>query len=204
MDALQRFAADRGLEHRGTGTLEGPFALLRRAGRVEGLVRGALADGRKAALAAYTCTEEDPEGGLREHPYLVVLCAVPESSSELPWLTCRSREAEISGGPGAAVEPPLGAQPIELESEFFAQRFELLAGPGTDPNAVVQLFAPSFLHWYAYEAPFGLSLKVIGGRLCASAPGAAERIDRVRSLWDATARIVTALTREGLESSGLA
>jgi hypothetical protein len=93
---------------------------------------------------------------------------------------------------------------VTLESEFFAERFELLAGPGTDTNAVVQLFAPTFLHWYAYEAPFGLTLELIGGRLCASAPGAPERVDRVRSVWEATARIAGELALEGLERRGLA
>jgi hypothetical protein len=96
-----------------------------------------------------------------------------------------------------------GLEPVHLESEFFVRRFELLAGPGTDPGAAVELFSPTFLHWYAYESPFGLDLELLGGRLCLSVPSAPERLDHVRSLWDAAATIATALAAESAEDDSL-
>jgi hypothetical protein len=94
-----------------------------------------------------------------------------------------------------------GMEVVRLESEFFETRCTLLTGPGTDRGRVVQLFAPTFLHWYAYEAPFGLCMALLGGRLCVYAPAELERPGRVDSIWDAAARIAAEVSHESLESS---
>lgn len=202
-EGLRRFAAERGLEHRGTGVVEGPFSLLRRPGsrRVEGLVRGKLRPGTEAMMAALQFREVAEDGRAEENPFTVVTCA-PAAPDGLPWLECRSLDARMLGGADPTPRAP-GLEPLHLESEFFARRFELLAGPGTDPAAAVELFSPTFLHWYAYESPFGLDLELLGGRLCLSVPSAPERLDHVRSLWDAAATIVAALAAEAEEDDPL-
>lgn len=198
-DVLGRFAGERGLAHRETGAIQGPFSLLRRPGsqRVDGLVRGELLAGVEAVMAGVVFRRTGDDGRTEDSAFTVVTCKLLAPGG-LPWLECRSLDARMLGGPSPAPRSP-GLEPIALESEFFARRFELLAGNGTDPKAVVQLFSPSFLHWYAYESPFGLDLELLGGRLCLSVPSAPERLDHVRSLWDAAATIVAALAAEASE-----
>jgi hypothetical protein len=204
LSTFEQFARERGLEVGPSAMLDGPFWPLGAGDRqrVVAVAHGALAPGRNATLAVYAYFVSSPDGRDRAYPFTIVLCDVPESAAALPWLECRSREAELLGG--RPLEPDRGLEAVRLESEFFEQRFLLLAGPGTDPVAVAQLFAPSFLHWFAYEAPFGFSLELVGGRLCASVPGEPERLGPLGSFWDSVARIVEALVREGREDERLA
>ena len=195
MSALERFAGERGLDYRPVGPLEGPFPILRWGDdrRVEGFARGALAETHEGTLAGLVCIRRDSDGRLEQLPFAVVLCELPESAAALPLLECRSAEAEVSGCPGALMP---GMEAVRLESEFFETRFTLLAGPATDQAMVYRLFAPKFLDWYAYEAPYGLCTALLGGRLCVYAPAELERPGRIDSIWDAAARIVGAIAAE--------
>jgi hypothetical protein len=207
VEGLRRFAAERGLEFQPTGHLEGPWSVLRwgERRRFDGFARGPLADGRGAVLAGCVCTARDAEGAPLEFQLLLAASEVPEAPPDLGWLEVRSLEARAFGQlpPGADFNPG-AARELPLESEFFAQRFKIAAGPGTDQNAVVQLFSPAFLHWYAYEGPYAMSLELLGGRLCLHAPADLRSHDRARSLWDACERISSELAREGRERSGAA
>ena len=200
MSALEQFAKAHGFEYRSGGELEGPFSVFRlgSGGRATGIVRGALPDGRATTVAAYACTGRGPGGDAEDLSFTVAISELPETAATLPWLECLSREAEIAGGPRAEAAP--GMREVPLESEFFEQRFLLLAGPGTDRSAVVELFAPSFLHWYAYEAPFGMTMELIGGRLCAYTPDTMERPGHLDSFWDSVATIAAQIGAEALEA----
>jgi hypothetical protein len=195
MSELERFARDRGLEYRLSGPLKGSFPILRwgEERRLAGYAKGPLADGREGTLAGLVCITRDSDGALRQSPFLVVLCELPESAATLPILECRSSEAELSGVPGWL---SAGMETIHLESEFFETRFTLLIGPVSDRNAVYRLFAPKFLDWYAYEAPYGLCMALLGGSLCVYAPAEFERPSRVDSIWDAAARIAAEIARD--------
>ena len=196
MPALEQFARERGLEYRLIGPLDGPFPILRWGDdrRLDGYARGRLTDEHDGTLAGLVCVSRNQDGRLEELPFVVVLCELPESAAALPILECRSSEAEVSGCPDALMP---GMEDIRLESEFFETRFTLLSGPGTDVNVVYQLFAPKFLDWYAYEAPYGLSMALLGGSLCVYAPAELERPGRIDSIWDAAARIAAEVSREG-------
>jgi hypothetical protein len=196
MPALDQFAHERGLEYRLIGPLDGPFPILRWGDdrRLDGYARGRLTDEHDGTLAGLVCVSRNQDGWPEERPFVVVLCELRESAAALPILECRSHEAEASGCPDPLMP---GMQAVRLESEFFDTRFTLLSGPGTDLNVVYQLFAPKFLDWYAYEAPYGLSMALLGGSLCVYAPAELERPGRIDSIWDAAARIAVEVSREG-------
>jgi hypothetical protein len=200
LSALEQFAGKRGLEYRPTGSLEGQFPILRWGDdrHLEGLARGPLTEGHEGTLGGLICVKQPADGPDQRIPFLVVLCGLPGSAGTFPLLEVRSREADLSDGP-AALTAGLGT--VRLESEFFETRFTLLVGPGTDTNAVLRLFAPKFLDWYAYEAPYALCLALRGGRLCVYAPAEFERPGRIDSIWDAAARIAAEVSRESPEAA---
>ena len=197
MSALEQFAGKRGLEYRPSGMLEGPFPILRWGDDryLEGIARGPLTGEHEGTLGALICVKHQADVPYQRFPFLVVLCDLPESAVAFPLLECRSSEGDLPDAP-ASLMP--GLETVRLESEFFETRFTLLIGPGTDINAVVRLFAPRFLDWYAYEAPYALCLALLGGRLCAYAPAELERPGRFDSIWDAAARIASEVSGEGL------
>jgi hypothetical protein len=207
VEGLRRYASDTGLEYRYAGALEGPWSILRwgSSRRVDGIAGGTLPDGRPAVIAGLVITATSAEGTSALYPHLIATTDVPEAGESLGWVEVRSREANQFGQlpPGARFPTELTDE-VPLESAFFAQRFELAIGPGTDPNAVVQLFSPAFVHWYAYEAPYAMSAELLGGRLCLHAPSGLRSHDRARSIWQACGRTAEALAREGLEDSGAA
>jgi hypothetical protein len=207
VEGLRRFAADSGLDFRHGGAVEGPWSVLRwgQARRVDGIASGRLPGGRDAVLAGLVITAAGSQGAPADFPHLVATTEVPEAADALGWVEVRSREArQFDQLPADARFPSELTEEVPLESEFFAGRFELAAGPGTDRLAVAQLFSPTFLHWYAYEAPYAMSAELLGGRLCLHAPSDPRSHDRARSIWAACARISAAIAGEGLEDSGAA
>jgi hypothetical protein len=197
LSALEQFADKRGLEYGPNGLLEGPFPILRWGDdrHLEGLARGRLTGEHEGTLGGLICVRHPADAPDQRIPFLVVLCGLPESAVAFPLLEVRSSEADLSNGPGGLMP---GLETVRLESEFFETRFTLLVGPGTDTNTVVRLFAPKFLDWYAYEAPYALCLALLGGRLCVYAPAEFERPGRVDSIWDAAARIAAEVSKESL------
>jgi hypothetical protein len=202
VEGLRLFAAEAGLDFARTGALEGPWSVLRwgRTRRVAGIVRGLLPGGREGLLAGCVIGAPGPDGAPAEFPHLLAAAEIPEAPASLGWVEVRSREArELGQLPPGAVFGDGPVRDLGLESEFFAGRFELAAGPATDPGAVVQLFSPVFLHWYAYEAPYAMSMELLGGRLCLHAPADLRNRDRARSIWTALERIEAAVASEARE-----
>ena len=199
MDQLRKLAREEGLHFAHTGAPEPQAPAITRLGRpqVEGIARGMLADDTAAAMTVLAYPGVGADGTLRRITMLAFLHELPESVERLPWLAIRSREA----GPGGLLpeemrrgSPPV--QPLATESEFFAQRFELDAGAGTDENMVRRLFAPTFLHWYAYETPFGFSCEIAYGTLCGYVLDEPDRPGRLKSVWDAGARVAMQIRHE--------
>lgn len=199
MDQLRNLAQEEGLHFAHTGAPEPQAPATTRLGRpqVEGIARGMLPDDTAAAMTVLAYPGVGADGTLRRITMCAFLHELPESAERLPWLAIRSREAE-SGGllPDEMRRGSPPVQPLATESEFFAQRFTLEAGAGTDENMVRRLFAPSFLHWYAYETPFGFSCEIAYGTLCAYVLDEPDRPGRLKSVWDAGSRVAMQVRHE--------
>ena len=199
MDQLRKLAQEEGLHFAHTGAPEPQAPAITRLGRpqVEGIARGMLPDDTAAAMTVLAYPGVGADGTLRRITMCAFLHELPESADRLPWLAIRSREAEAGGllpDEMRRGSPPV--QPLATESEFFAQRFALEAASGTDENMVRRLFAPSFLHWYAYETPFGFSCEIANGTLCGYVLDEPDRPGRLKSVWDAGSRVAMQVRHE--------
>ena len=115
-----------------------------------------LADDTAAAMTVLAYPGLGADGTLRRITMCAFLHELPESAERLPWLAIRSRETEPGGL--LADEMRRGSRRCSrsrprASSSPSASTIE--AGAGTDENMVRRLFAPAFLHWYAYETPYG-------------------------------------------------
>jgi hypothetical protein len=199
VEQLRRLAQDEGLYFAHTGVPEPQAPAVTRLGRprVEGIARGLLSDDTAAAMTVLAYPGVGADGTLRRITMCAFLHELPESAERLPWLACRSRETE----PGALLESEMrrGSPPVRelpTESDFFTQRFTLEAGAGTDETMVRRLFAPAFLHWFAYETPYGFCCEITGGVLCAYVLDEPDRPGRLKSVWDAGTYVALAVRRE--------
>ena len=199
MEQLRRLAQDEGLHFAHTGVPEPQAPAITRLGRprVEGIARGLLPDETAAAMTVLAYPGVGADGTLRRITMLAFLHEIPESVDRLPWLVWHNRETEADGLLSAELRrgsPPV--RPIATESEFFAQRFTLEAGAGTDENMVRRLLAPAFLHWFAYETPYGFFCEVASGTLCAYVFDDPHRPGRLKSVWDAGSRVAMQVRHE--------
>ena len=199
MEQLRRLAQEEGLHFAHTGVPEPQAPAITRLGRprVEGIARGLLPDETAAALTVLAYPGVGADGTLRRITMLAFLHELPESVERLPWLAWRSRETEPGGL--LADEMRRGSPPVRrlaTESEFFDQRFTLEAGAGTDENMVRRLLAPAFLHWFAYETPYGFFCEIAAGTLCAYVLDEPDRPGRLKSVWDAGSRVAMQVRHE--------
>jgi hypothetical protein len=198
MDQLRRLAGEEGLHfaHRGEPEPKAPAVTRLGRPRVEGIARGLLPDDTAAALTVLAYPGVGPDGLLRRITMCAFLHELPESAERLPWLVIRSSEGDLGA---FAAELRRGSPPtheLRTESDFLAQRFTLEAGAGTDESMVRRLFAPAFLHWFAYETPYGFCCEITGGVLCAYVLDEPDRPGRLRSVWEAGSRIAIQVRRE--------
>jgi hypothetical protein len=199
VEQLRRLAQEEGLHFALTGVPEPQAPAISQLGRprVEGIARGILADETAAAMTVLAYPGVGPDGVLRRITLCAFLHELPESAERLPWLACRSDEADPSGT--LTEELRRGspqARQLQTESTFFSQRFTLEAGPGTDEGMVRRLFAPAFLHWFSYETPFGFTFELTQGVLCAYVIDEPDRPGRLKSVWDAGGRVAMQIRAE--------
>jgi hypothetical protein len=192
MDQLRKLAQEEGLHFAHTGAPEPQTPAITRLGRprVEGIARGLLPDDTAAAITVLAYPGIGADGTLRRITMCAFLQELPESAERLPWLAVRNRETEPGGLLADEMRrgsPPV--RPLDTESAFFAQRFDLEGADGTDENMVRRLFAPAFLHWFAYETPFGFSCEIALGTLSAYVIDEPDRPGRLKSVWDAGSRV---------------
>ena len=199
MDELRKLAQEEGLHYAHTGAPEPQAPAISRLGRprVEGIARGMLPDDTAAAMTVLAYPGIGADGTLRRITMCAFLHELPESAERLPWLAIRSRETEPGGLLADEMRrgsPPVA--PLQTESDFFAKRFDIEAGAGTDEVMVRRLFAPAFLHWYAYETPYGFTCEIAGGTLCAFVLDEPDRPGRLKSVWDAGSRVAMQVRHE--------
>ena len=64
---------------------------------------------------------------------------------------------------------------------------------------VRRLLSPNFLHWFAYETPYGFSCEVTWGVLCAYVLDEPDRPGRLKSVWDAGSRVAMQIRGEAAD-----
>lgn len=198
------YAAQRGLELSGRGTLPPATPLLRRgdARYAERAMRGPLADGVEGVLALYTyeVRRADGEGGRRveRHRYTVGLVEVPECAAHVRELHCRRRV-----GPRVLtrLEDALrrSLKRVAFESAALEERYEIFTGRGQDEVWLRQLFAPSFIVWLAESAPEKFAFELVGGALCCCVNGHRKSAAQLDELRAATAAVAARLREESRE-----
>jgi hypothetical protein len=170
-DFYRAYAAARGLTWSGGHEpLPAVTPLLRRGDDrySENAFRGSLPGGLDGILSLYTYEEESTDSkGNRQTSYYhftLVLADMPEVSPKLSKLYC-NRKSGFKFLEG--VEDTFRKNKrLELESEAFADHYEVFYGPQDDENWLRQLFSPSFIVWLTEQAPEHLAFELESGELC--------------------------------------
>ena len=128
-------------------------------------MRGVLPGGLDGTLALYTYeeTHSDSDGDRQTtyYHFTVVLTDIPESALRVGELYVQRRVGFRFLD--SAEDVFRTRERITLESEDLDQRAEIFAGRNEDQNWIRQLFAPSFVHWLADEAPDGFAFELVPG-----------------------------------------
>jgi hypothetical protein len=88
---------------------------------------------------------------------------------------------------------------IHLESEDFADDYELFAGPEEDENRVRQLFEPSFIVWLTSKAPDKFGFELEDGQLCVNVDHQSKKAKDLDAFCAAAAAVATRFREEAAE-----
>lgn len=185
--AMQAYAAERGLAYEGDVTLPRATPLLRRGGRGISTVSGRLADGLDGRLADYRYTTGTGDDK-RTYHFATVLAPLPEAGSAR--LYCYPR---VAAGLFDAIGDALTQyQTVELESEAFSARFQLVVRDEASMVAIRQLFSPSFIVFLSEHTPEGYWFELEEGHLVGAIKGQfweqPERLDELCAVTAAVAQ----------------
>jgi hypothetical protein len=204
-DFFRAYSERRGLSREKRGVLPGGTPLLRKGDERYGtqIMRGTLTGGIAGTLARYTYEEHSTDSrGKRQTSYYhftVVLTEIPESAPYVGELYCQRRVGfRFLDG---AEDIFRTRKRVELESEALDRRFEIFTGRDQDLNWLRQLFAPTFVHWLADEAPGDLAFEVVAGLLCANVKGHLDSAAELDLMCVAAASVAQRLREESLEKA---
>lgn len=204
-DFFRAYSERRGLSREKRGVLPGGTPLLRKGDERYGtqIMRGTLTGGIAGTLARYTYEEHSTDSrGKRQTSYYhftVVLTEIPESAPYVGELYCQRRVGfRFLDG---AEDIFRTRKRVELESEALDRRFEIFTGRDQDLNWLRQLFAPTFVHWLADEAPGDFAFEVVAGLLCANVKGHLDSAAELDWMCVAAASVAQRLREESLEKA---
>ena len=163
---------------------------------------GPLGAAGAGTLALYTYEEEsrDSKGNKQTsyYRYTLGLLEVPECRDLVPELYCQ-RKFGLRALQGLEDVFRGKKERVELESEALADRYEIFAAEGQDPNWLRQLFAPTFIVWLTDAAPEKFAFELVEGTLCCYVSGHKENAAELDAVAAATAAVATRLREESLE-----
>ncbi len=188
----------------GKGRLPEATPLLRKGDDryAERALEGALADGIEGTLALYTYEEEstDSDGNRQTnyYRYTVGIAAVPECAGFVPELYCQ-RKFGLRALEKLEDVFRRDKERVELESAVLAERYEIFAGKGQDPNRLRQLFSPTFIVWLSEAAPEKFGFELVDGNLCCYVSGHKKTTVELDIIRASAAKVAMRLREEALE-----
>ena len=188
----------------GKGRLPEATPLLRKGDDryAERALEGSLGDGVEGTLALYTYEEESTDGkGNRQtsyYRYTVGIAEVPECTGFVPELYCQ-RKFGLRALENLEDVFRRDKERVELESAALAERYEVFAGKGQDPNRLRQLFSPTFIVWLAEAAPEKFGFELVDGTLCCYVSGHRKNVAELDIVRASATAVAARLREESLE-----
>ena len=190
------YANQRGLTRIEDASLPPLTPLLRKGDEREAdeVLRGPLGEGLAGSLALYTYTDvyHDKNGRHEtDYHFTVALTELPECVEFVPELYCNRKSGFRFM---EKVEDAFRTkQRVRLESQAFADEYEVFVDDGQDMNWIRQLFSPSFIVWLSETAPDKFAFELESGVLCCNVKGHRKdsvQLDGLRAATAAVARRV--------------
>ncbi|MBS1887832.1 MAG: hypothetical protein JSU06_11660 [Actinobacteria bacterium] len=198
--SLEAFAKARNLRCSASGSLPEHGNLLKRHGRVEGLVEGMLPGEVDGSLAFYTYTYEttDSDGNSETHTehLTIVVTAVPQSIGFMPALGFSGPQSSMSGlggGVGEMVKVDLGDDSRLKGSRCYRYK-------GATELWTRRLFSPALVDWLARSEP-DLAFELADGVLTTGRGGHLTDAAALTTLCEEAAHLTAAIAAESDEES---
>jgi hypothetical protein len=149
------------------------------------LIMGDLPGDLANSWLAHFVSEDD-------HSYTAVVVRAAASVRFVVRVLCHDRGLARSDAANPDAERelvPMDDRQVQIESDAFLRRYELLTDHDQDEVRAWQLFDPALVGWLTDEAPEDFSFELQDGALCCFVPGAVAEAERLDALCEATARV---------------